>query len=332
MPKICYTPKNFNRSSQEKIDICNVIINEYAAQGFDLTLRQLYYQLVSRDYIPNNIREYKNLGNLVNDARLAGQIDWNRIVDRTRNLQRLPTWDSPADIIKSAAYSYRIDLWEGQEYQPEVWIEKNALIGVIGPVCERLRIPYFACVGYTSQSEMWSAAQRLRSYITVDNRIPVIFHLGDHDPSGIDMTRDIQERLDLFIGTDMAMRRSRFSGVQIERLALNIDQINQYNPPPNPAKLTDSRSTVYIRDFGYESWELDALDPATISNLIETAVLRYRNEDTWYENRKIEDNNKILLDKTAKLWDSDIADFVGLLDDDEEEDDYDDGETEEETE
>lgn len=109
MPKICYTPKKFNAASLQKIAVINGIINEYMAQGFDLTLRQLYYQMVSRDYIANNIREYKNLGVLVSDARLAGYIDWNSIVDRVRNLQTIPSWDDPSDIIGSAAYSFRTD-------------------------------------------------------------------------------------------------------------------------------------------------------------------------------------------------------------------------------
>jgi hypothetical protein len=133
MPKICYAPKKFSEASAAKILIINQIIEEYMRQGFDLTLRQLYYQLVSRDYIANNVREYKNLGVLVSDARLAGLIDWNSIVDRVRSLQRVPSWNDPADIIKSAAYGYKIDFWQNQDFRPEVWIEKNALIGVIGP-------------------------------------------------------------------------------------------------------------------------------------------------------------------------------------------------------
>ena len=84
------------------------------AQGYELTLRQAYYQLVARGYIPNNERSYKNIGNLINDGRLAGLIDWHSITDRTRNLRSNSHWDNPADVIASARYSYLLNKWDGQ--------------------------------------------------------------------------------------------------------------------------------------------------------------------------------------------------------------------------
>ncbi len=131
MPKICYVEKRFNRSSKILIEHANKILAEYAQRGLVVTLRQLYYQFVSRDIIPNNQKEYKRLGSVVNDARLAGLIDWDYMQDRTRNLARLASWDSPDGIIRSAARSYHRNLWEGQKNYVEVWIEKDALVGVI---------------------------------------------------------------------------------------------------------------------------------------------------------------------------------------------------------
>src|SRR5262249_10346260 len=159
-----------------------------AAQGYNLTLRQLFYQFVSRDLIPNNVRSYKRLGSIINDARLAGLIDWSAIEDRTRNLHELPCWRTPAGIIRSCAQQYRTDLWAKQENRVEVWIEKEALAGVFERVCDELRVPFFSCRGYTSQSEMWVAGHRLKRIIDAGQR-PVILHFGDHDPSGMDMTR-----------------------------------------------------------------------------------------------------------------------------------------------
>ena len=131
MPKICYVEKNFKATSVALIDHANAIIEEYAAQGFNLTLRQLYYQFVSRDLIPNTQRDYKRLGSVINDARLAGLIDWSAIVDRTRNLRELDHWTSAQDILSDAAGWYQVDRWAHQEVRPEVWIEKDALLGVI---------------------------------------------------------------------------------------------------------------------------------------------------------------------------------------------------------
>ena len=160
-------------------------IAEYAAQGYDLTLRQLYYQFVSRDLLPNRQSEYKRLGDIINDARLAGLVDWEAIVDRTRNIRALSHWSDPASIVKAAANSFAVDKWADQPKRVEVWIEKDALVGVFEPVCEELDVPLFSCRGYTSQSEVWGAAQRLEKYLMADQEV-VILHIGDHDPSGLD--------------------------------------------------------------------------------------------------------------------------------------------------
>ena len=268
MPKIQYKQINFQKKSLDLIELVNQVVDEYSAQGYELTLRQVYYQLVARGYIPNNERSYKNVGSLINDGRLAGLIDWHSVTDRTRNLRKESHWDNPADVIASARYSYNLDKWKGQPNYVEVWVEKDALVDIVGQACSPLDTPYFSCRGYTSQSEMWSAAQRFIRQEQREKRI--IIHLGDHDPSGIDMTRDIQERLELF-GAD----------VYVKRVALTMNQIQTYNPPPNPAKITDSRASKYIDQFGDESWELDALEPKVITDLIKKQVTMYRNDDIY---------------------------------------------------
>lgn len=300
MPKIEYVPKVFTSAHLDIIATADRICRDYANQGFDLTLRQLYYQFVARGHIANKQTEYKRLGSIINDARLAGLLDWNYIVDRTRNVRRLAHWDDPADVIASAAYGYRTDRWANQPHRVEVWIEKDALVGVIAGVCERNDIPYFSCRGYTSQSELWGAAQRMRRY-DLAGQDPVVLHLGDHDhdPSGVDMTRDIRERLNLF-----------GAHVQVVRIALNMDQIRQYNPPPNPAKLTDSRASGYIREHGRSSWELDALDPATLDRLIEDEIWAYRDADLWTAATTAMERERELLTAVSDRWDE-VRDLVG---------------------
>lgn len=269
MPKIAYKEIKFQDKTLKLIQLINSIVEEYHEQGYDLTLRQVYYQLVARGYIPNNERSYKNLGNVLNDGRLAGLIDWNSIVDRTRNLRRNSHWDTPKDIIQSAAYQFALDKWKDQPNYVEVWVEKDALVGVVGQICNNLDVPYFSCRGYVSQSEMWTAARR---FISERNRREscTILHLGDHDPSGIDMTRDIQERLSMF-GAE----------VNVKRIALTMSQVELYNPPPNPTKLTDARAGSYLSTYGEECWELDALDPSVMSELISTHVKELRDYDLY---------------------------------------------------
>jgi len=290
MPKIAYQQHRFSAASVATIQRANDIIAEYAAQGFDLTLRQLYYQFVARGYVPNRDREYSKLGSIINDARLAGLVDWDAIQDRTRFLRSLSHWSTPGDIIDSAAASYRRDLWANQEYRVEVWIEKDALVGVIANVCEEADVPYFSCRGYDSQSAMWAAAQRLERWER-RGQTPVIFHFGDHDPSGLDMTRDIEDRLTMFMG-----------GVEIRRLALNMDQVRQYSPPPNPAKTTDSRFESYTSRYGTESWELDSMEPRVLADLIRGQIEEFQDEDQWRADVEEMERQRASLGVASKRW------------------------------
>uniref|UniRef100_A0A6M3J0V0 Uncharacterized protein n=1 Tax=viral metagenome TaxID=1070528 RepID=A0A6M3J0V0_9ZZZZ len=286
--KITYIEKLFRPETLQVINSANEIIEEYQADGLNLTLRQLYYQFVARGLIKNEQAEYKRIGSIVNDARLAGKMDWSAIEDRTRNLIRNSHWTNPGEIIRAASRGFRLDHWDGQLHYIEVWIEKEALIGVIQKICEGLDVNYFACKGYVSQSEMWSASQRILDQYD-NGRNTIIVHLGDHDPSGIDMTRDVLDRLNLFVKQEI------YDGIIVKRIALNMDQILQYNPPSNPAKLSDSRSKDYISKHGNESWELDALEPRVLRDLIENTVSFYRDNNIY----------QVVLDKEK--------DYLGIL-------------------
>lgn len=291
-----YKDIRFQAKSLDTIDKVNSIVAEYEAQGYELTLRQVYYQLVARGFIPNNERSYKNLGNLINDGRLAGLIDWYAIVDRTRNLRGNSHWDRPEDVIDSARYSYMLDRWENQPNYVEVWVEKDALIGIVSQICRELDVPHFSCRGYTSQSEMWSAAQR---FIRQDYRESrTIIHLGDHDPSGIDMTRDIQERMDMF-GAD----------VFVKRVALTMEQIETFCPPPNPTKLSDARASGYIREYGHECWELDALEPKVITSLIRNEVTALLDTDLLSEIERREKTDKTNIKLISEHYGA-VVDFL----------------------
>lgn len=304
--KIQYQQKKFRRKSLGLIQLCNEIIEQWNAKGYSLTLRQLYYQLVSRAVIENNEKSYDNIGAMLSDARLAGLVDWDAIVDRTRAVRSLSHWDNPADIVAGAAQQFNYDRWADQPTRVEVWVEKDALVDVIGQACNKLDVPYFSCRGYTSQSEMWGAAQRLMRYVDNGAKNVVILHLGDHDPSGLDMTRDISERLAGF------HEYHEFEAPEINRIALNMSQIQQYQPPPNPAKLTDCRATKYIAEHGNESWELDALQPDVISALVNKHILENmdeelfdaataRQETTRAELTEISDNYDSLLSNQKEL-------------------------------
>jgi len=294
MPKIQYESKNFTAKTQETILLAEKIIKEYHAQGFSLTLRQVYYQFVARGIIENTERSYKRMGNVISDARRAGLIDWDAIEDRTRYLRANANWDTPQSILKGAKYSYHRDLWNTQDLRFEVWVEKDALVGVVEKACQTLDVPFFSCRGYVSDSEMWQAGMRVRRHNRNGQRV-VMLHLGDHDPSGLDMTRDIGERIRLFSAG------GRFA---LNRIALNMEQVEELNPPPNPAKVTDSRYESYASEYGEESWELDALEPKFIVNLITDRVLQERDEEKWEEAEREQEEERDKIGRVIEQWDN----------------------------
>ena len=260
MPRIRYENINIQRKGLILIEQINAIIAEYEKAGYTLTLRQAYYQLVSRDLIPNTENSYKNIGNLINSGRLAGLIDWNSIEDRTRYSRARPHWETPAEIVRDAANAYHRDLWEGQSRYAETWVEKDALIGIVEQAARRLDCPCFSCRGYASSSALWNAANRFIEKAE-QGKDCIIIYLGDHDPTGINIPNDIREKMALFGAT-----------VDVQRIALNMDQIKEYSPPPNPAKESDPRYKGYEAKYGECSWELDALKPEVLDRLITAAI------------------------------------------------------------
>lgn len=327
----------FSDESRKIIRMAETICNNYARQGYDLSLRQLYYQFISKDYFPNTEQSYKRLGSIISDARVSGMIDWDMIKDRGRETVSNNHWQSPADILEACARQFRYDTWQEQPNYVEVMVEKQALEGVLEPVCRELDIRFTANKGYSSSSALYETGKRLQAaflgsgsltdydfsawrggwgdyekYFKSDETLDYetddtiselemseshakwakaeemlkaaarefmlphptggkalhVLYLGDHDPSGIDMTRDVKERLEMF---------SRCP-VTVHRLALNMPQIERYNPPPNPAKMTDSRATDYVKKFGATSWELDALEPSLLARLVRSIVSDLRDD------------------------------------------------------
>lgn len=356
MPEVCYIPKKFTETQSAMIEQAIAICEEY--EGYALTLRQLYYQFVARDAFPLERRyykvgdkwepapgdmgatpnaepNYKWLGALINDARLAGKFDWTYIVDRTRNLERRNTWKSPEELIKDAAEAYLTDTWAPQKRRVEVWIEKDAAIGVVERICNLNNVPYFSCRGYTSQSEMWLAANRIGGYLRNGEKV-VLLHIGDHDPSGLDMTDDIRDRLNRFTHVDWlnefgmgmlgagevtrgVIRKNmrdhmREQGCSIEddelpfevrRIALTIEQIERYDPPPNPAKKTDSRFRKYQAQTGLdESWELDALEPAVVEQLIQDHIDAFRLQEPFDQAELAQENDRSVLKAVHENWET----------------------------
>lgn len=266
------------------------IMMEYADEGLSLTLRQLYYQFVSRNFIPNEEREYNRLGRIVSKGRRAGYLPWGVIKDQERNLRYLPNYTGPDDIISQSASRFHVDLWKGQRCRPEILVEKKALQDIVKAPANDLDVDYAACKGYLSDTFVRQMAQRHRRYMN-EKQQPVVIHLGDHDPSGINMTEDIREKLAMYGAV-----------TKVDRVALNMEQINEHDPPPQPAKVSDSRYEEYAKQYGTESWELDALPPDLLDSVIRSAVKKYREDEKWNQRKELEKEGRRELRVLAERW------------------------------
>ena len=318
MTKIAYTSQRFTPDALAVIGEADRICADYAAQGYSLTLRQLYYRFIAGDLLPdsrtdavlgtkNTERNYKWLGDLISKARVAGLIDWAHITDRTRTANGGDTgWDSPEAAVASVVDWYTITKWDDQPWYIEIWVEKEALADVISGPADRWNVTSLACKGSPSTSVMWASAMRLRRQERRGRKTKVIY-LGDHDPTGLSIDEDIAGRLALFGST-----------AAVERIALTMEQIEALNPPPSPVKATDSRTAGYVEQYGTEDcWELDAIEPADLDRLVEDAILAHLDRDLWDARVAHEEAEKAVLRALPANWDDVLEHLraIGALDD-----------------
>ena len=277
-----------NKQNQELLVTINEIIEEYSMQGYRLTLRQLFYQLVSRDIIPNETKEYAKLSGLLVKGRMAGVVDWDAIEDRIRVPYIPYSVDDIEDAIDDTINQYRLDRQEGQDVYIELWVEKDALSGVLKRITRKYHINLMVNRGYSSCTAMHDSFERLQK-AEGEGKETCILYLGDHDPSGLDMIRDINDRLNEF-------------GVhpEVRQIGLTMEQIKKYNPPPNPAKITDPRAKGYIEEYGNTSWEVDALNPETLHSLVRENVEELIDMDLFDKQIEKEESDKIKLRKMIK--------------------------------
>jgi len=273
-------PKKWTHRKQEVFEKVKDVVEDFQSQGYKMTLRQLYYQLVSSAIIPNETKEYAKLSTLLTEARMYGYIDWDFIEDRIRVPKKHGEWDDIPDIVNSAIASYRRNRWIDQDNYLEVWVEKDALSGVLQPITEKYHVHLMVNRGYSSASAMHDASIRFKRQ-EQNGKETFILYLGDHDPSGMDMVRDIQERLETFGST-----------VEVKRIALNMEQIEQFSPPPNPAKITDPRAKKYIAEFGATSWELDALSPRDLNELLDSQIQALMDIEKYNHWCRLEEHEK----------------------------------------
>ena len=261
---------------QETVTAVNQVIGQYT---IPLTLRQIYYRLVAGGLIPNRRSAYNGLSAQLVRAREMGEVDERRINDRSRSIEDR-AFDSPTAFLEAAIYTtesrffYRY--WTTQDIYCEAWVEKDALSQVIAGAVEELNTIVAPSRGYSSYSYVRDAVRRFQKNRGEADHV-VILHFADHDPSGLDMTRDLQDRFN-------AYSRGFLFSVEVKRIALSFDQVQQYDLIPNPTKVTDSRAGGYMARYGDECWELDAIEPDELVRLVhESAEVEGTDWDAWNE-------------------------------------------------
>lgn len=282
---------------EQTVKAVNNIISQYS---MPLTLRQIYYRLVVAGLILNKRSTYNQLSSQVVTARERRGVDENRLVDRSRRIDNF-AFDTPTDFLDAALYTlkqkYVRRYWTSQPVYVEVWVEKDALSEVMANAVYPLNTIVAPSRGYSSYSYLRDASRRIIQY--ADTKPTIVLHFADHDPSGLDMSRDLEERL----------VRYSSSQVEVRRIALTYDQVQQYNLIPNPTKDTDTRCDDYKRYYGDECWELDAIEPNELVRICATAVEALIEDwDAWNELKMVQENEnkqlRELLEKTRQ-------DFVG---------------------
>jgi len=247
--------------TRELIDHAVEVVKRYDAA---ITVRQLFYQLVSANVIENSEDNYKAVGRAVTTARKLGLMPFKDIEDRGREIEATPIFTSAGDAVSWAKSIFDQDRWGNQDERIAVICEKSALSGVISPICQRWQVPYVASKGYASLSLAAEVASRLWGY--------TILYFGDHDPSGVHMPKKWQETLDGFQ-----------ANCHLIEVALRPDQIDRYDLVPQPVKKTDSRSSKYRAQHGSGCYELDALPPDILSSMVTVWIQEYIDFDRWNE-------------------------------------------------
>jgi hypothetical protein len=303
---------HFNQARQDLLGRVNGVVEQYRRLGYMITLRQLYYQLVARDLFPEDRKwawngskwvrspdgtknappNYKWLGEILSDARMGGHTDWNAIEDRGRVPQKHGEWTNLEDIIDSVQRSFRLPRWEHQGNYVELWSEKDALASVLQPITDHYHINLVINKGYSSTSAMYFASKRMTEMQSQGKEVSILY-LGDFDPSGLDMDRDIRDRMQEF----------RIDGLEVRRIGLTMEQVRRLNPPPNPAKITDPRAGQYIARHGNISWEVDALPPEELDRLVRDSIEALT--DMGYYNRVIAQEERLKEWLTSQIDDED---------------------------
>jgi len=262
-----------NRIRDETAELWSSFLRVYDDIDPPMTTRQMFYQVETLGLTPKTESGYDKVQRQLVKARRAGIIEYSWVADNTRWMRKPHTYNNLSDFLTQSQDSYRRSIWAQQNTYVEIWIEKDALAGVVSPITEKWDVPLMVTKGYTSESFAYTAAESI-----IDGNKPTyIYYFGDHDPSGANISVDLEKKLRGFL--DNFDRPFTFT-----RVALNESDISRYNLPTRPTKKKDPRAKNWIG----ESVELDAMRADTLRGLVDSVIKNHINPAVYEQTLKIE--------------------------------------------
>ena len=268
-------PKGITEKTKKRKEL----ILDWARQHRPVTVRQIFYRLSTLEAVDKSERGYKVVGRLCTQMRLDGEIPFSYFADNTRWMRRPRTYNTIQEALELTAQTYRKSLWQNQTAAAEIWLEKEALAGVIYPVTSLWDVPLMVVKGYPSVTFLHTAASQMKNDYFHHNRITKIFYLGDRDPSGLDIFRNITERIPEF---------AQNTPIIFSHVAVTTAQVRRWQLPSRPTKKSDSRA----KDFEGESVELDAILPSDLRQLVTDCIEKVIDSSQLEQLREIEKMEK----------------------------------------
>jgi len=269
------------KQSLELLTQVQEIIDSY---DFALTLRQIYYQLVAKQIIPNKQKYYTKLSRLCVTGRDEGILPEEGFADRLREVDKLSSWSDLNEFMQAVKRSYRKNKWQNQDSYLEIWTEKDALRSVLTEITYQYDVALMVTRGQLSRTEVYRTAGR---YKAQSDKECYLYYCGDFDPSGLSIYDSIKKRLMNF-------------GVFINfgRIALTEEQIKKYQLPSDPAKQSDPNYNKFVSIYGSDMVvELDSLPPDVLRKIIEDCILRNIDPGPLAQVRRKERDERIRLNK-----------------------------------
>ena len=259
------------RRNQQEMETIKDAIYNFAQEMRPVSVRQIFYNLTTQNIVDKTKNGYEQVVSISGKMREDGELPFSWVADATRWMRKPDTHDTLMDALEITKETYRKNLWANQSVNVEIWIEKEALSGVVYPITARWDVPLMPTKGYPSKTFLYTSAEDLRM-----DKTNYIYMLSDYDPSGVDLSRNTEATLRRYADDDC--------DITFERIAVTESQINEWELPSRPTKKSDARA----KSFTGESVDLDAIPPDELRNLVSDSITQHIDDDNYQQLCEIE--------------------------------------------